>query len=900
MVPRKHALLLVLLIFLPVCLSAQRIISSTSHKVGFRIPYCTTDGQAYDNGDALLREMAKDVLREPWLVRILVSCELRLDISTDGERNLLSIFMKRPVIGGDTVYRRFPVSTALIPSRISLKLRWASRADTSGYTEERLTGKPFPRNDSLVCAIPVAPFNPIVDTLMIREVEFFYDSLAVKAFFKRIELIHDYYASCLLLDSLGKLMDGIRLDNPELLPVNYFKVQEVSRVIERIDACDFPGRLLQNGYDPMGLMAHHRQMFKQSRSLIYNFMDGMHQTGVIPWDGDADRLAGYFISRVLAYVGRSFLMDQQQGHIYKDCLDHFFDGDAFPPEEGITGTMLIKMYPGAAQDTLARFISGRFYASYQRTARRLIDGKKYAEAFAVLENGRHFIAGNPSLKGFSPDDRLQSVAAEGILDSYFGIASSCMDAHKYSMAEGYLQKADQYARSCAKYIRSDSGYRVVFSRLFFLRNADCDQLLDQQKYAEALDCYRQFEKSYSERDLALVSSQLDEKKSLARAGLGRLSAMLTGNALKRQAPDSALFYYEQAVAFRHESKDPASADSRLDSLAPLMTKIRYEHLFREGSGALQKRQFTLAVARLKEAGMIADSSGFERGREFDSLYRQAMKNWLIVQLSASQKKIWANQFDSARMALEGARAAGFDFGLLNEPDFIAAMDKFTVKIQEQHCRNLQDSVNLRMIRADRNIALGNFVNGMACMEQALAEAGSLPGCTAGMQSIRDSLAKYRQAAAYQQKLADAGSLVSAGNYSEAVGLLDEARQTFGADKLSRFGLQSPDNYGFIREKNNPYLAEKAAKYAASTGKPREALAFLLLARDQGLAAGSGAAAQEELGRSLAREDFHENQKNSANESVAKYDLSDGWLASFRASYLREWNRLVKAGNSGSK
>jgi hypothetical protein len=900
MVPRKHALLLVLLISLPVYLSAQRIVSSTSHKVDFRIPYCTTDGQAYDNGNALLREMAKDVLREPWLVRILVSCELRFDIATFGERNLLSIVMKRPVIRGDTVYRHFAVGCALVPSRISMKLRWANRADTSGYTEESLTGKPFPRNDSLVCAIPVAPFNPVVDTLMIREVEFFYDSLAVKAFFKRIELIHDYYASCLLLDSLENLMAGIRFDNPELLPVNYFKVQEVSRVIERIDACDFPGKLLQNGYDPMGLMAHHRQMFKQSRSLIYNFIDGMRKTGVIPWDGDADRLAGYFISRVLSYVGRSFLMDQQQGRIYNDCLDHFFDSDAFPPEEDISGMMLAKMYPGAAQDTIARYISGRFYASYQGTAQRLIDGKRYAEAFSVLENGRHFIARNPFLKDLSADDRLQSVAAEGILDSYLGIASSCIGAHKYNMADAYLQKADQYARVCAKYIRSDSGYRVVFSRLFFLRNADCDQLLDQQKYAEALDCYRQFEKAYSERDLALVSTQLDEKKSLARAGLGRLSAMLTGDALKRQAPDSALFYYEQAVAFRNESRGPVPADTRLDSLAPLMAHIRYEHIFREGSGALQKRQFTLAVARLKEARMIADSAGFERSREFDSLYLQAMKNWLIVQLSASQKKIWANRFDSARMALEGTRAAGFDFGLLNEPDFIAAMDRFTVKIQEQHCRNLQDSVNLRMIRADRNIALGNFVNGMAYMEQALAEAGSLPGCTAGMQSIRDSLAKYRPAAAYQQKLADAGALVSAGNYAEAVCLLDEARQAFGVDKLSRFGLQQPDNYGFIREKNNPYLTEKAAKYYASIGKPREAFDFLLLARDQGLAARSAAAAQEELGRTLAREDFQVNQNDSAIESAAKYNSPDGWLDLFRASYHKEWNRLVKAGNSGLK
>ena len=355
-----------------------------------------------------------------------------------------------------------------------MKLRWANRADTSGYTEETLTRKTFPSYDSLICALPVAPFDPIVDTLLVRDVELYYDSAALNTFIDRIALIHDYYASLSLLDSLQHFTSNLHLEKAALLPYNYLKIQELCRVLDQINSRDFTGQLLRNGFDPSGLMRKYDQTYKHSRSLIYNFIDEMHRTGTIPWDGDGERLAAYFTSRVVSYVRRSYQMDQQQGRIYNDCLDHFFDHGDFPPEEGVEAKMLKKMFPDAGQDTIARFISKMVYDSYRNTALQLMNQNHYAEAFSTMENGQRFIAGNPSLTGIPKDESIQSQAAQGICDSYTGIASTCMRGHKYDMAESYLKKADQYALEHSKYIRSDSGYRAVFSELFFLNPHNSD------------------------------------------------------------------------------------------------------------------------------------------------------------------------------------------------------------------------------------------------------------------------------------------------------------------------------------------------------------------------------------------------------------------------------------------
>jgi len=188
-----------------------------------------------------------------------------------------------------------------------------------------------------------------------------------------------------------------------------------------------------------------------------------------------------------------------------------FRQSAFPAGEDVPGAFWQDV-PGCRE----RYDKKVYFSTDLRivpcNAQWLIDDNQYAAALSLLENGRRFITANGSMAGFEPDEKLRSRAAEGILDSYAGIASSCLMAQKFEMADSYLEKADQYALKHAKYIRSDSSYRSVFSKLFFMRNEKCDKLLDQEKYSEALECYRQFESRYSPRELARVREHLNSKK----------------------------------------------------------------------------------------------------------------------------------------------------------------------------------------------------------------------------------------------------------------------------------------------------------------------------------------------------------------------------------------------------
>jgi len=890
----KKSILFLLLLCLPVLSRAQQMIYISSVPLSYRIPYRSTDGGIWSNGNAVLREMAREVLREPRLVKVVVTSKITLTIEQHGDENQLSIFFVHPVVSGDTLFRQFPVGNLLLPDRVNMKLRWANRLDTTSFSEVSVNDRSVNARDSLVCTFPVASFEPGIDTLMIREVQLFYDSLALDTFKRRLDLIHDYHAAGIMLDSLKQMAATIQLSDPGLLPFNFLKTEECNKVIERIRAYDFPSTLLQDGFDPGMLEEKLADMNRLSRTITFNFIDELKKSGPIPRQAGTDKLAGDFTARVLSYIRHSKLMDHLQNRIYQDFLGHCFDSSSFPPEEHVIPMMLSKLYPGSGADTIARFVSGHIYRSYEDRSRSLINQNQYAEAFSMMENARLFAEKvHFSQATNRDDDDLLSKAASGIYNSYTGIAEECIRNRNWGMADTYLAKANQYATGHAALIGSDSLYKAVFSGLFFRRNSDCDLLLDQMRYEEALHCYEEFEVKYTDHDLEFVKQKLEEKKDEAIAGLFRESAVRSEAALKKHQPDTAVYYFEAALLLRNRVDGNFAAFGMLDSLAPAIAAIRYEKLFNSGAYALDRRQYTLALNQFNGAKSISDQYRIETDRSFDSLYRQTMKYYLIIQLSAAQKKIWANRFDSAYMALESTKSTGSAFGISDDPQFSEALLKFRQKIREQQCRNLDDSVNFQILRADRSIALKNYLNASHSLQQALAFIATGTECGFSDKTIRDTLGKYNRAAAYQEKLLNARSQVAGGNYAVAIGELDENARDYQRYRLEGFGIIPENVFDFIRQRSNPYLTDQAVAYYLDKGNPGEAVRFLHLLYAQGFPERSASSTQDQLAKMLARNDFQLKPEDSALTLVDQYTSNDRWYDAFRSAYLKEWNTLAK-------
>lgn len=200
--PLSRYFFILVIIVMPLMLASQDVVFEAEQSFGHRLPYLPPEAGVHPPGNVILREMAKDVLKEPFQVRVEADVRLDFTILRGEEGYILQVKSRDIRVVGDTTFRGFPVSDVQRPSHGYVRLRWANRADTSDFVRDSITGFPVRPGDTVLHRIPLFSFNRVTDTLMADGMVLRYDSSALTAFLARLDLIHDYYASSALLDSL--------------------------------------------------------------------------------------------------------------------------------------------------------------------------------------------------------------------------------------------------------------------------------------------------------------------------------------------------------------------------------------------------------------------------------------------------------------------------------------------------------------------------------------------------------------------------------------------------------------------------------------------------------------------------------------------------------------------------
>jgi|GEM_PF-517284 len=887
-------LLYLLLIFIPFTALSQHVKYEIDRYMTFSVPFLP-DPQSYNkNGNEILTEMAKEVLKDPWKVKIEIRYHLQFSIATDpsGKINFI-ITTSNPQVTGDIHYRLFNISDVLLPSRINYKVRIGNKADSSMFREKEFTNLTFGCSDTSVTGNGWFSFDQATDTITISSAVLSYDEEARNTFLTRLNQIDDYYACRWLLDTLDQLALKIDLKDKTRLPLNYLRIRELDHAIELIKNRNFTGKLRLNDSDPKNLIEKLDASYKYSRSLTFTFTDVLMKAGALDWPGNTDSLSDYFTSRVLEYISLSHKMSEINGSIYKDWLDNYFSFKAFENEPFLISLMSRKLFPDALQDTVLTYFSSEIYHAYQKLAKKLIGRNQFAQAYSLMEHASLFALSDPGFRKELMENEIISEASKGIYDSYIGIARTCLINQNYSMADDYLGKAVEYRNNHSGFIFSDSLYNVVFSDLFFKRNNECDKLLSDKKYDEALICYLFFEHSYDSLQITALHAGLEQKKSDARYGLFLDVARNTSETLSSGLSDSALFFFEKLKELENELPDNHQVRQKMDSLNPLIARIKYDRLLQAGSTAVSLRLFSSAVQSFSRAKVIAEEYRIPSGLTFDSLYRLSVRQNLLTGLSAHQRLIWLNQFDSAKAYLDKVSETISLFNLSKDSGLKNALNRFIAMIEDQKCHNLYDTLQLQLIRSDRSRALKNYSKSVSLLREALAIAENNRGCQFPLSAIRDSISKYYNPAIYQDRIGEAIRNMVSGQYQKTVSLLTENETFYQVNGLDRFGIPPVSLYEYTVSRGNPYLTENAIAYFYGRSDFREAMRYLHLLKLQGYSERNVSETQDQIGRRMANADLRQNSKADPVILVDSYTGKNPWFNTFRSSYLEEWNKLIR-------
>ncbi len=867
---------IILLVILPSLGWGQDTLLHISGTLQGRIPYLP-DSAVAGTGNEILREIGKEILKNPPYVRIKIDANYNMFVVRKPDQApVVRLEVTGEKASGHTVYRGFDISGVLVPSRLVLHIVHRSKADTNQSTTYPVLLEDTSSSLS-PAAVVLKAFEPATDTLLVTLEALWYTTDDRDRFEQRLDLVNDYYASGLILDSLGTDLDHPVIDSAAQLPERFFDLEEATRAVDLLRSRDFTPLSLAK-FDPDHVPQRLQECYRNSRSLLYNFTDLLDQTRIIPWDGDLNKVTRHAIDRLMRYVDFTARMNNLNGDIFREYLDAYYQEDAFPDESIVFGNLVQKMFPGIPADSAERYVLGQLYDAYLSTARNLVSDNQYAGAFLLLNTAKSFALRHPALAGRNGLSEMRSEAATGVYSSYLGIALACLGNQKFAMAETYLEKAQAYQSANSTLVKTDTLYEYVFYVLFERRLASCDALCASGSYQASLDCYREFRMIYSDQRADLAREQLNVRMEKALVGLFRQQGEQALQYLKKEQYDSAVLLYDLALGTLEHIQDTVPAHGLSDTLTSAILPWKYEQAWQALADA---KHILVQLGRAPDTVFIAE-------------YREAHKNHILDDISLKTVYIWNDQFDSAYYFLDQLQASLPGAGLAGDSSIQAAMEHYRHRIDGKVCGNHREEAEILVIRAHRNLEGKRYPLALGQLRDAQQVRDAYPQCAIRLPGLEDTIRKYAPVADYVTLQAQITQAYAMGNYSEVVLKKMEEGRRFNEELLSIFGL-AYDSLPFLcSHKENPLLTREALKYCLSKNQPGDAFRYLEILRRQVPDPKQARDVQDSVGVALARAEYARISSEHVQVRLKAMTEGDPWFKYFESAWLREYKRLNSA------
>ncbi|MCX6243221.1 MAG: hypothetical protein NTU98_00820 [Bacteroidetes bacterium] len=830
MIRIQTAFLCIIFLFLSGHLLGQENIWSQPMLVSCRIGYAGNGTNGSVVSDEMIREIAADEVKHPRKIHFDVIAKMQIRISsTKGSDPIVEISFSKPRVKGNVYFRKFPVRDVLVPDRVDFTLRIEGKDSAASFFIFDIHNLKCTWNDSIILRRAIPAFFPGSDTVLTENLQFYYDKETLTPFRDRIRLINDYWAADAVLDTLQVKFRELDLGNIDRYPFCFVMLEEMNKMLAILDGKKFQQRLVLDSLDPLGFLEKYDKLSYHANSASMTFKENLKGSLVPALPFPLDQLSDEFLSGIRRYIRWSMLVSERNSKIYQDYLEHYFTTNAFGDDLEVMKYIAGKWFPGENADTIMAMVSRKINKECHDMADTLMQDQQFADAVELLAFAGRFSAMNPYIKESPADREVMVKAANGIYDSYMGIADGAIRYRKFDMAQTYLARAQTYRREHAAFVTSDSLFKKVFRELVSEKSSQCDTLYSNGLYQQALECYSELGRGFDSLTRSLINSGIEEKKMYCNYKL------LIEKGMKNLA-----------------AKDKPEAG----------------------------RNFFLAR-------QISTEGQFPPDSVFDSLCRAFYPYYLIHLLYAGEERIWTNRLESARQFADSVAFIQRTTGVESSRELSDVLARYRRKVEERICWNANESVEVFLLRAETERQLKDFILAAALADSAVSVAHFYSDCVIPLPGVKDTAFKYREALEFQRIMRKADVFVSAGKYKEAIAGYIELEDYFRSHEISPFGLTLQPMYDYIRSRSIRELTFQALLYFEDKKDPESAFRYLKLLRIQDYPRKSVKEPMEWLGNEYARKDFAFRPEQDPLSLVRDYTGRDKWMKSFRVEYYKE-------------
>jgi len=886
-----RSLLLLLGFWFSVCLWGQEAILTQESDLDIPIVFQPHTLPAYANTNKIILQLAISMDENPRQVRIDVKSRETLQVTASPMQGPEVIIRMTGVRAVQTpAYRNFRLEKVLAPDRISCRLNLIDLPDSNVLRSYPLIDLHVDQMEAgyIDSEIPVMEEGKFAVTL--SDHRCYYSEEAFLRFQERIRMINDYYAAAALVDSLLKRIESYQPLTTFDLPEKYLLLMEINRVVSLIGEYDFEEVLELKEHDPADFSRKFLRLDKFSRSATMTFEQQIMEPSSIPWENDLPTLSLEFVSRLIPYIRNSMLLNGTAGGIYNQYLTSWFDQKGFQEEEEVFYGLLRKMFPSDNLTVKMKEVAQDVWDSYLQNVRDMIARNDYVGAIRLLDHADGFRERLP-FPLCPGSDLLRGEAVKGIYASYLGIAESCIALEKYAKAEDYLDQAREYLAEYRDVIPADTMFKRVFRNLFDHRLQECDGLLGEKRYTEALDCYQLFSQSYPPEMIAYVEEHLMMRKNQALKGIFLLELDGTLEGIERREIDSAMVHYDLARHYAGMLSGDRETGKAMDELEQVFLPVLYRYLADRGTYLNMTYNHEEAFRTFTRMKEIGKEIGAPLDTALDRRYRESYKYHMLNEISMATGLIWRDELERAEEYAREVETVMDLYNLDADPDLRSALTSYRDKIDRKGCHTVNEEAEQLAIRAWKNIELKQFDLAVRLLGDARKKSLQHPGCAIDLQAYDDTIKKYLSAAFYQEKQRQATNLDAIGDYRNALEIVTENERFYLMNHLDRFGVRLITPVDFVGVSDKVPMYREAISWFLDLKDPGSAWYCLKRLKQAGADQRSTREFQERVGMALAEQDAGLFAGSDPEIRVRGYTGGNRWFAKFAQAYLIRWKQL---------
>ena len=91
-----------------------------SREILIRQKYNRQHAGNFSPSDLIIRELAKEVLKQPWEINWQIKARIGYEVASNPESDTLVVQLSEIQIFGDTLFRRFSITDVLTPSSVEI------------------------------------------------------------------------------------------------------------------------------------------------------------------------------------------------------------------------------------------------------------------------------------------------------------------------------------------------------------------------------------------------------------------------------------------------------------------------------------------------------------------------------------------------------------------------------------------------------------------------------------------------------------------------------------------------------------------------------------------------------------------------------------------------------------